>query len=391
MPKTIRIIPEIREAIVESGGTDIYKCYQCGKCTGVCPWFMVDKVSFLPHLYSQDVKLGTITSSEDKDEIAAEVEDIFRCVGCDSCTTQCPHSVDIPDIIKAIRSILVEYGTIPSELKSASSKIVNVGNPLGEPREKRANWAEDLQIKTYESNMEYLYFSCCIPAYDIRAQEVARATAKILKKANVSFGILGEQESCCCEAIGLIGAEKVFNNYKNSNINLFKEAGVKKIITTSPHCYHTFKNEYPEFNKNFEVIHQTEIFASLIEKKKLKPLKNLDKKVVYHDPCKLGRQNGIYDEPRIILQNIPGLELLEMDNFSHKYSVCCGGGSGGLWLDRPVEERMTNVRLTQAFQTGADILAVACPYCLKMFQDGIKVMNLDLEVKDISELLSDSL
>ena len=391
MPKTIRVIPEIREAILESGGEDVFKCYQCGKCVGVCPWYTVETIAYLPYRFSQAVKLGTVTSSEDKDEIAEEVDELFRCVGCDSCTTQCPQHVDIPDIVKAIRTILVDYGSVPQELQSAISKIKNVGNPLGEPREKRADWATETKVPEFNADMEYLYFSCCIPAYDIRAQEVARATAKVLRKANVSFGLLGEKESCCAEAMGLIGAKQVFSSCANENIKIFKEAGVKKIITTSPHCYTVFTQQYPDFQGRIEVVHQTELFAWLIEQKKLTPRKKIEKKVVYHDPCKLGRQNNIYEEPRMVLRSIPGLELVEIEHFSRQYSLCCGGGSGGLWIDRPIDERITNVRLEQAAATGAEILAVACPYCLKMFQDGIKVMNLKLEVMDVSELLAMSL
>ena len=391
MPRTITLIPEIRDAIIETGGIDVYKCYQCGKCAGVCPWYQVEVIEFPIYRIPQAVKLGIITSSEDKDEIAAEVKEIFRCVGCDACTVECPHGVGMPDIMRAIRRILVEYGTLPNELKSVISKIYNVGNPLGEPREKRADWSDGLDVSSFAPHMEFLYFPCCIPAYDARAREVARATAKILKIANVSFGILGQQELCCCESIRKVGAEKVFQEVAKANITVFRDAGVKKVLTTSPHCYSTFKREYPEFGANFEVVHQTQLFAQLIEQGRLVPQKPLNKRVVYHDPCTLGRQNGIYDEPREVLKSIPGLELVEIENFSREYSLCCGGGSGGLWLDWPVDERMTNVRVKQAFDTGAEILAVACPYCLQMFEDSVKVMNLNLEVKDISELLLEAL
>jgi Fe-S oxidoreductase len=393
VPRTITLIPEIRDAIIETGGIDAYKCYQCGKCMGVCPWYQVKVIEFPIYRIPQAVRLGIIASSEDKDEIAAEMKEIFRCVGCEACVNECPHGVAMPDIMRAIRRILAEYGTLPQELKSTISKIYNVGNPLGEPREKRADWSEGLDVPIFDSRMGYLYFPCCVPAYDTRAKEIARATAKVLKMANVSFGILGEQESCCCEAIRKVGAEKVFQEVAKANIAAFKNAGVKKILTTSPHCYNTFKNEYPELDADFvvrpvwEVIHTTQLFAQLIKEKKLIPRKPLNKKVVYHDPCTLGRQNGIYDEPREVLKSIPKLELVEIENFSREYSVCCGGGSGGLWLDWPVDERIANIRVQQAYDTGAEILAVACPYCLQMFEDSVKVMNLNLEVKDISELL----
>jgi Fe-S oxidoreductase len=155
------------------------------------------------------------------------------------------------------------------------------------------------------------------------------------------------------------------------------------MIVTSPHCYTTYKNEYPELGSKIDVIHAAQIFAQLIVDKKIKPSKPLQKKVVYHDPCTLGRQNNIYDEPRAVLKSIPKLELVEIENFNRKDSVCCGAGSGGLWLDWQKGERISDVRVKQALDTGAQVLAVACPYCMIMFEDSIKTMNINLEVKDI--------
>jgi len=391
MSRIIEVIPEIRDAILEKQAEDIFKCYQCGKCFSVCPWYQVESVDFPIYRVPQAVKLGIIASSEDKDVIEAEVKEIFRCVGCEACVKECPRSVGITDIIRAVRRIFVEYQSMPQELKSVSSKILSTGNPSGEPGEKRALWSKDMNVPDFKPDMDYLYFPCCIPAYDARANNVARNTAKILESAKISYGILGAKEMCCGESIRRVGAEKVFNSVAKTNSTTFKDAGVKNVLTTSPHCYTSFKNEYQEFGAKFEVFHQTQVFAGLIEQKKLVPNKPLNKKVVYHDPCTLGRQNDIYDEPRKVLKSIPGIELLEVKYFSHQFSVCCGGGSGGLWIDLPVEERMTNLRLKQLHNTGADIIAVACPYCLQMFEDGVKVMNLDIEVKDVSELLFESL
>ncbi|MGA1868573.1 MAG: (Fe-S)-binding protein [bacterium] len=384
MSRAIQIIPEIRDAIVEAGAQDIFKCYQCGKCFSVCPWYHVLAVEFPVYRIPQATKLGIIASSEDKEVIEAEVKEIFECVGCEACVNECPRGVNITDIIKAIRRIFVEYGTLPQELKAAISKIQGTGNPLGDAREKRDEWCKDLDIGAFQPDMEFLYFPCCIPVYDPRARTVARDTAKILKKCSISFGILGSREECCGESIRRIGAEKLFQKLANTNRTTFNNSGVKQILTTSPHCYTVFKNDY-------KVIHSTQLFAQLIEEKKLSPQKSLNKRVVYHDPCTLGRQNGIYDEPRKVLSAIPGLELVEVENFNRQYTVCCGGGGGGLWIDLPPEERITNVRIKQLQSTGAEIIAVACPYCLQMFEDAIKVMNLNLEVRDISELLFESL
>ena len=400
---------ELRDIIIEAGATDIYKCYQCGKCASVCPWYQTEAVNFPTYKFPLAAQLGRIASSEGKEELAREVEEVYRCVGCEACVEQCPQGVNIPNTLRAVRRILVDYGSYPDTLKPVVSKIHNVGNPLGEPGEKRADWAKDLAIPLFQPDMEFLYFPGCFPAYDPRLRKVATSTAKVLKKAGVSFGILGEKEWCCGEAIRRAGAEKIFQEAAQSNIGAFKEAGVKRVVVTSPHCYTTFKNEYPLLGADFEVLHITQLFYQLIEEGKLKPNQlsqppelgepNDSKgqrakdpiKVVYHDPCTLGRQNRIYEEPRGVLRSIPGLELLEIGDFSHQFALCCGGGSGGLWLDWPKGERMADIRVQQAIETGAKVLAVACPYCLQMFEDSVKTMNLGLKVMDIAELLAEAL
>jgi len=411
MGTTTTPIWELRDIIVEEGATDIYKCYQCGKCASVCPWYQTDAVNFPTYKFPLAAQLGRIASSEDKEELSREVAEVYRCVGCEACVDQCPQDVNIPHILRAVRRILVDYGSYPDTLKPVVSKIHNVGNPLGEPREKRADWARDLAIPPFQADMEFLYFPGCFPAYDPRLRKVASSVAKILKEAAVSFGILGEKEWCCGEAIRRAGAEKVFQEAALANIKSFKEAGVKRIVVTSPHCFTAFKNEYPELGGDFEVLHTTQLFDQLLREGRLQlnnsitqqlnelgesnnstnPRPNDPIRVVYHDPCTLGRQNGIYEEPREVLRSIPGLELVEIENFSRQFALCCGGGSGGLWLDWPKGERIADVRVQQALATGAAILAVACPYCLQMFEDSVKTMNLNLRVMDVSELLAAAL
>lgn len=390
MPKTIKPDLEIRDTIIEMGAGDIYKCYRCGKCMGVCPWYQIETILFPVYRIPQAVEFGAIIGSEEKEEIAEEIEEIFRCVGCEACINECPHSVNIPEIIRAIRRILVEYGFFPDELKTVVSNIYSTGNPLGMPKEKRIQWAQDIGVANFQSDMEFAYFVCCIEAYDSQARKGTIATMEILKEAGVSFGILKEG-SCCSEAIRRAGAEEVFREMAKSNITTFRKAGVSKILTTSPHCYSTFKREYPELGVELEVIHYTQLLARLIKEKRIVPKRPLNKRVVYHDPCTLGRQNGIYEEPREVLRSIPGIELVEIENFSKEYSLCCGGGGGGLWLDRPMDERMANLRVKQVYDTGAEILAIACPYCLLMFEDAVKNLEIDLQVMNISELLREAL
>lgn len=388
-----RIKPDwdIRDAILDMGATDAYKCYQCGKCMAVCPWMHVDSVVFPVYRVPQAIKLGAVLSSEDPAEIEREVAEVYRCSGCESCTTWCPHGVRMPDLMRGIRRVLVEFGSCPSELMEAVSRVHETGNPFGEPRERRAAWTEGLEVPAFEAEMDYLYWPCCVPAYEVRAVNVARATVEILRAAQVSFGILGDGESCCSEAVRRVGAEDVFQSVAGANIAALREAGVKRTVVTSPHCNRTFRQEYGELGAEFESLHQTQLFARLLEQERLEPTNSLDKKVVYHDPCLLGRGCGIYEEPREVLKRIPGLELLEIPDYSREHSLCCGGGSGGVWLERPQEERLSVIRVQQAAATGAEILAVACPYCLQMFEDAVKTSGLELEVKDVSELLAASL
>ncbi len=385
------IITEIRDILIEEGAEDIYKCYQCGKCSSICPWFQVGIYDFPVFRFSLETTLGMVASSEDKDELAQEVDKIYRCVGCEACVDQCPHGINIPNILRAARRLLVDFGSYPDALKSIVQKVNNVGNPLGEPREKRADWAKELNIPDFHSGMEFLYFPCCIPSYDSRVQKVAQATARILQKIGTSFGILGIQENCCGEAIRRVGAEQIFEKVAKANITAFNNAGVTKILVTSPHCYTSFKNDYSEFGANFEIFHITQYFSDLIEKGNITPKKRFEKKVVYHDPCTLGRQNGIYEEPRNILKSIPGLELIEVEDFNRNLSVCCGAGSGALWMDWEKDERIGDVRINQLVKTGAEIIAVACPYCLQMFEETIKSMELNIQVMDIAEILWESL
>ncbi len=391
MGNVITLNPEIREVIIESGGDDVIKCYQCGRCMAACPWNLLKKLDYPTYRFCQRVKLGAIIESENKEEIAADTIDVFRCVGCDSCKIECPRGVSLSDVLRAIRRILVDYDSYPTELKAVVSRLFNSGNPLGEPAEKRAEWAAGLDIPQFNESLEYCYFPCCIPAYDTRGQKVAQATAKVLQKAGVSFGIIGEQEFCCGEAVRRVGAEKVFQTAVKNNTEVFAKKGVKKIITTSPHCYTTFKKEYPEYYDKFDAIHITELFAQLLQEKKIVPKKPINKTVVYHDPCTLGRQMEVFEEPRAVLKSIPGLQLVEVPTFNREYSVCCGGGALGLWRDWPQDERLANLRTEQLLKTGAEVVAVACPYCLQMFEETLKSMDANLQVMDVAEILYESL
>jgi len=295
----------------------------------------------------------------------------------------------------AIRRIASEYGVFPDSVgavRAASANLSADGNPLGEAREKRDAWANGLHLKPFAEGMEILYFVGCYYSYDPRMQKVAVATAEILQKAGVDFGILGSQESCCGESIRKTGNEEVFKALARQNIKAFIDNGVKRVLVSSPHCYHTFKNEYPEFMVHFDVVHMSEFLAELIEAGRLEINGELKKRVTYHDPCYLGRHNGVYDQPRDVLKKVSGLELVEMPD-TRDDSLCCGGGGGRIWAETPKEERFSDIRVAQAKEVGAEVLATSCPYCISNFEESKLALGEDerLEIKDITEVIHEAL
>jgi Fe-S oxidoreductase len=291
----------------------------------------------------------------------------------------------------SLRRVASEYEVFPSSVRSARTaraSLISEGNPLQIERSKRADWAKDLSVKPFSEEMEILYFVGCYLSFDPRMKKVAVATVEILNQAGVSFGILGNQENCCGESIRKIGSEDVFRDLAKENIKTFIDKGVQKILVSSPHCYHTFKNEYPEFMVNFEVVHISRYLSELMDEGRLEISKPYDRKITYHDPCYLGRHNDIYDAPRKVLQKIPGLELVEMPD-ARKDSLCCGGGGGRIWMDTPKKERFSDIRLKQTRAVGARELVTACPYCITNFEESRLNLEYDeiVEIKDITEVI----
>lgn len=380
--ETVAPFIEVIEEIKEAGG-EIYKmCFQCGLCDAVCPWNRVRPFSMRKLIREAAFGLTEI-----------EGEDIWRCTTCGTCPTQCPRGVKQIDISVALRRVASEYEVFPASVKSARTaraSLISEGNPLQYDRAKRAEWAKGQPIKRYEEGMEALYFVGCYFSYDPRMKKVAIAAADILHRAGVSFGILGDKESCCGESIRKTGSEKVFKDLARQNIKTFIDNGVKRILVSSPHCYHTFKNEYPEFMVNFEVLHMNQFILDLIDEGRLELKGEYNKVVTYHDPCYLGRHNQIYDEPRDLLKRISGLKLIEMEDHRKK-SLCCGGGGGRIWMDTPREERFSDLRIQQAEAAGAEVLATSCPYCITNFEESR--LNLEceekLEIKDITEIVQE--
>lgn len=373
---------EISDIIKENGGDSFKLCYQCGKCDVVCPWNQVRNFSM-----RKLVRGATFGMSE------IEGEDIWLCTTCGKCSKVCPRDVKQVEAGIALRRIANEYGVYPPSadpIRSIRSSLNGEGNPFMEDRSKRGDWAEGHSVKEFTEDMEILYYPGCYLSYDPRLKKVAAATANILNKAGVNFGILGSKENCCGESIRKAGDEKLFKHLAKENIKTFIDNGVKKILVSSPHCYHTFKNEYPEFQVHFEVVHMAQYILELINEGRLELTKDYAKKVTYHDPCYMGRHNGIYDEPRNVLQKISALELTEMSD-SKENSLCCGGGGGRIWMDTQKGERFSDIRLEQAIETKADVLVTTCPYCIVNFEDSL-LSSKDSEaikIKDITEIIQE--
>ncbi len=373
---------EIVDVIKANGGEAFKLCFQCGLCDAVCPWNRVRTFSMRKIVREAAFGFTDIES-----------EDIWLCTTCGRCPQQCPRDVKQIASGIALRRIATEYGVFPATAKpirGISGSLVGEGNPLNEARKNRANWAEGLSVKTFTEGMEILYFPGCYLCYDPRLKKVARATANILNKAGVDFGILGAKENCCGESIRKTGDEEVFKRLARENIKTFIDNGVKKILVSSPHCYHTFKNEYPEFRVNFEVVHISQFLYKLVNEGRLKLSKAYEKKVTYHDPCYLGRHNGIYDEPREVLKKISGLDLKEMPD-SLEDSLCCGGGGGRIWMETQKGQRFSDLRLEQAIGVGAEVLATSCPYCIANFEDSRLTIGVadKIEIKDITEIIQE--
>jgi len=316
---------------------------------------------------------------------------LYSCTTCHNCVQSCkfPFNSEIVNIIIAAREDMVANGLVMPKIARFLGNLEAYGNPYRELRESRDKWAEGTGIEPY-TGQEFLFYVGCVGSFDERGKIAAKALGELLLKAGISFGILGPAEECDGNEIRILGESRIFQMLRDRNTELFQKAGVKKIITLSPHSYNVFRNEYPA---GFEVFHYTRILRELIEEGKIKPSSKLKTRVTYHDPCFLGRHAGEYEAPREILKAIPGLKLIEMER-NGENAFCCGGGSGNFYTDffGGGEDSPSRIRVREACKTGANILAVACPTCAVMLSEAIKDEGMEekLIVKDISEIVKES-
>lgn len=374
----------------------IHRCFRCGYCKFPSDFTDFNCPSygrFRFESYSTGGRLWLIWAwlrkEIDWSEHLSEV--ILSCVTCKNCVERCPMSFrnDIVDWIVAARRDMIEKGFTLPKVRDFLDNISKHGNPWGMPRSKRDAWAQG--VKRYRPGDEYLFYIGCVGSYEERGQKVARNLAELMDEAGVSFGVLGAEEDCDGNEVYMLGEAGLFQELANRNTQKFKELGVKRIVTLSPHAYNSMKNKYPR-SGNFEVFHYTQLLLKIIWEEKIR-LSELKSKVTYHDPCFLGRYNGVYDAPREILKSIPGIELIEMRR-SRENSFCCGGGSGNIVMDLlgKSPESPSRIRVREAYETGAEILAVACPSCMIMLDDAVKDEGLEgkISIKDIAELVKEA-
>jgi len=315
--------------------------------------------------------------------------EFWDCTTCSTCTSRCPKGVQPVDVIVGLRSTQIESGRVQPTIRDTLESVFKYGNPWGRIREKRSDWAKELDIQNIGEGADALWFVGCTPAYDNRVQQIAKSLVRIFNKAGVDFGTLGNEETCCGNEVRRMGEEGLFENLVEDNLKIFRKYQFKQLITTSPHCYNTFKNEYEGLD--WDLHHYTQFLSALIEEKRLDFSKELNKTVTYHDPCFLGKQNKVYDEPRSILKAIPGIKFVEFDR-SRERSLCCEGGGGRMWVEASKEgERLSEIRIRDAVELGAEILATACPFCLLTLEDAVKTTGNEgkIEVKDIAELVAE--
>ncbi len=391
-------------------------CTSCGRCVEVCPSSGAGE-PFSPRdfiVWARDNLLmkyhplnhfnwfeNWITRRHTKEQVF-EPQKIWHCTTCRACLDVCPVYVATPDAIQQARSKLVEEGThMPPLLTQSLKNLYKYNNPWEATKKKRAQWSRDLEIPDISQSEEaegLCYFVGCTTSMDIRAQELARSFARILKYGRVPFGTLGKREPCCGDIARRVGEDGLFEKQMEDCIELFRRYGIRDVVTSSPHCFHTFRNEYPAFQAlkppeeqvEFRVRHYTQLLRELVAAGSLKLEKPLNIKVTYHDPCYLGRHNQIYDVPREVITAIPGVQMVEMAH-NRADSLCCGGGGDRIWQeDLDADVKMSEIRIREAEDTGAEILITACPLCLIMLEDARKTTGLEdsLRVMDLNELVA---
>ncbi|MGC9221148.1 MAG: (Fe-S)-binding protein [Solirubrobacteraceae bacterium] len=371
---------------------DTYTCTECGRCQDACPANQTGKV-LSPKLVIMGLRDQLLHGERDAPLVpnAVSEEAVWDCVTCGACVQACPVSIEhIDHIIDLRRHLVMVESSFPAEADPMLRDIERSSNPWGNPQAERADWTEGLDVRVLEPGEappEYLYWVGCAASYDERAKRTAQAVARLLKIAKVDFAILGPRECCTGDPARRMGNEYVYQSLAEENIATMNGAGVSKIVASCPHCYNTLANEYPDFGGNYEVIHHSELLAELVRDGRLKPKADANLKVTYHDSCYLARHNDVLEAPRELVASVG--QPLEMARHGRE-TFCCGAGGAHMWLEERANQINEN-RVREAAETGADTLAVACPFCTVMLDDGAQTTGTDIRVADVATLLAEAL
>ena len=377
---------------------DADACTECGRCTAACPANTAGK-----DLSPRDLILGLRTLLARPEKGAAIIdalpatarERLWQCTTCAACMEACPVLVEqMPKIVDLRRYLVMEEADFPESMQEAITSLESRNHPFRGTQASRLDWADGLELPGLEAvaEAEVLLWVGCSGALVERNQKAVRATAQLLAKAGVSFAVLGRDERCCGDPARRIGNEFLFESLARENIAAFQARGVRQIVTACPHCFNTLRHEYPRLGSTCEVRHHSEFLQGLVAEGKLQPGTLPGRSLAYHDPCYLGRHNGIYDAPRQLLQSVPGLELRELPRCGPS-GFCCGGGGGLSFTEEPPAQRVSRVRSEEILETGVDLVAVGCPFCMSMLEDGINAGRgeRDVRVLDLSEVLLQSM
>ena len=375
-------------------GKRILTCIQCGTCAGTCPYG--EYMEYPPRRIINMLRRGRI-------EEVFKSDSMLRCVACYACMAKCPRGIRLSDVLLPLvkEQTLINHPAIPAELQKTLQNILRYGNPMGESSRKRVAWKTTSKVPVpvmaeLQRPVDVLWFVECYTAYYPRGQDNSRAMAKLLNALGIDFAILGNEEKCAGDCGQLTWESGLFETLTDYNMEIFKKYQFNRIITGDAHAYNAFRIRYPMYGFNYRVDHNHMLLVEKLEQLKPKLTKKLNYTVTYHDSCCLGRRAGMYDEPRALLRAIPGVKLVDMVH-NRANSICCGGGGGGMWLDTFFKEkgmeRLSERRVKEAIATGADVLAVSCPYEIFRFEDALKVIPHDkpMIVRDVVELLAESL
>jgi Fe-S oxidoreductase len=386
---------------------DSFSCTECGRCQDACPAHATGK-SLNPRQVIHSLKANLLANASvlkagaapavpligPEGEGTNTLETVWACTTCGACLQKCPVMIEqMPKVIAMRRHLVEMKAEFPEELLGLFENMEQRSNPWGIAPTERSKWYSTLPVQTFDgATTEYLFYVGCAGAFDSRIKHVTVALATIMDKAGLSWGVLGKDEKCCGDSLRRLGNEFVFDRMAKENVALFRERGVRKVVTLCPHCYSTLKNDYRQYGLELEVVHHTDLLQELLATGRIRPEGLADMgAVVFHDSCYLGRHNDVYASPRSVLERATGEAPREMGR-TRENSFCCGAGGGRMWMEEHTGSRINLERVDEALATGAQTICVACPYCMTMFEDGLKDRDMaSSRVKDIAEVVAEAL